>query len=319
MTQELSVGSTDSTFKVSIGIEARYLAQEFQQHHRDRARAKQVYLNTLSVFAVDCYLRQLEIETDWAASCSHDVVYQILMDVADLEIPHAGTLECRPVLPDVDVVFIPPEVWSERICYVAVQLDDSLQEATLLGFTTTVPENGEVAIAQLQPIAQLPAYIQQLQLAKPSQVQVLSQWFENRFENGWQSLEALLATSYPTLALRHAHISQLHENSVKGVKLLDLGLQLENQSLALLIAIVPESDRQFSTFVIQLHPTGRQNCLPSNIQLVLLNKSGETLQSAQSRHQDNYIQLRRFRGESAECFTIQVTCGAIVVTEKFTI
>jgi hypothetical protein len=241
------------------------------------------------------------------------------MDVADLEISHLGKLECRPVLPQADIVSIPPEVWSERIGYVAVQLDSSLQEATLLGFTTTVPESGELPIAQLQAITELPAYIQQIQLAKPSPVQVLSQWFDNLFENGWQSLETLLATNHHTLALRHGHISQLHENSVKGVKLLDLGLQLENQSLALLIAIAPQSDRQVGTIVVQVHPTARENYLPPDIQLSLLSESGEMLESVQSRHQDNYIQLRRFRGRAGECFTIQVAYGAIAVTEKFII
>ncbi|MDZ4877310.1 MAG: hypothetical protein CLLPBCKN_006745 [Chroococcidiopsis cubana SAG 39.79] len=321
MTQELSVGSTDSTFKVAISKEARDLAQLFWQHHRDRAKAKQVYLNTLAVFAVDRYLRQLEIETDWAASCSHDVVYQILMDVADLEIPDAGTLECRPVLPQADVVSIPPEVWSERIGYVAVQLDDSLQEATLLGFTMTVPESGEVAIAQLLPISQLVAYIQQnqpkVQPAKPSQVQLLSRWFQKQFDNGWQSLESLSTTHHPTLALRHGHTSQLHENSTKGVKLIDLGLQLGNQSLALVMIVMPDSDRQVATIIVQVHPKARENYLPPDIQLILLSESGETLQSAQSRHQDNYIQLRRFRCELGESFTIQVADGKIAVTEKF--
>jgi Protein of unknown function (DUF1822) len=162
MTPESPSGSTFSTFKAPIGTEAHAIAQQTQQRHRG-AKAKQVYLNTLAVSAVDFYLRCLGIETDWAASCSRDPVFQTLMDIADLEILHLGKLECRPLLPQADVVCIPPEVWSERIGYVVVQLNRSLQEATLLGFTTTVPESGEVAIAQLQAIADLPAYIQQVQ------------------------------------------------------------------------------------------------------------------------------------------------------------
>lgn len=316
MTKELSVVST---FKVPLSLEAYHVAERFWQQHRDRAKAKQVYLNTLAVSAVDYYLRCQGIKTDWAASCSRDLVFQTLMDVADLEIPHLGKLECRPVLPQADVIYIPPEVWSERIGYVAVQLDDSLQEVTLLGFTTTVPESGEVAIAQLQAIADLPAHLQQIGQTKQSQLQVLSQWFEKQFENGWQSLETLLATDHQALAFRHNHTSQLSENSVKGVKLLDLGLQIGNQFLALLIAIAPQSDRQVG-IMVQVHPTGSENYLPPDLSLALLSESGITLQSAASRRcQDNYIQLRRFWGRPGECFKIQVAYGEIVVTENFII
>ncbi|WP_250126490.1 DUF1822 family protein [Chroococcidiopsis sp. CCMEE 29] len=168
MTPESS-GSRSSTFKVPIGKEAVDRALEFQkQHGHNHTRAERVYLNTLAVSAVDAFLHRLEIETALADSNSQEVVCQVLMDVADLEIPNLGQLECRPVLPGADAVSIPPEVWSERIGYVAVQLDDSLQEATLLGFTTTVPDSGELPLAQLQPITLLPAYIQQIRQAKLS-------------------------------------------------------------------------------------------------------------------------------------------------------
>ena len=315
MTQGLSAVST---FKVPLSIEAHRVAQQFWQQHRDRAKVKQVYLNTLAVSAVNFYLRCMGIETHWAASYSRNLVYQLLMDIADLEIPNLGKLECRPVLPQADVVSIPPEVRSERIGYVAVQLDASLQEATLLGFTTTVPENGELPIAQLQAIAELPAYLQQVKPAKPSKVQVLSQWFENLFDDGWQSLETLLATNHQTLAFRQGYPSQLHENSVWGVKLLDLGLQIGNQRLAMLITLVPEIDGQVSVMV-QLHPTGVENYLPPDIRLTLLLESGERKNSVQSRYLDNYIQLQRFRGRPGECFNIQVAYGDASVTEAFEI
>ncbi|MDV2997290.1 MAG: hypothetical protein N4J56_006995 [Chroococcidiopsis sp. SAG 2025] len=160
--------STSSTFTVPIDIADLDRARQFgSQYHG--AKAEQVYHNTLAVLAVDSFLRGLEIETALAASESQDTVYQVLMDVSDLEISDLGKLECRPVLPQADVVSIPPEVWTERIGYVAVQLDLNLwQEATLLGFTTEVTESGEVPIAQLQAIAELPAHIQQIRQTKLS-------------------------------------------------------------------------------------------------------------------------------------------------------
>jgi hypothetical protein len=46
-------------------------------------------------------------------------------------------------------------------------------------------------------------------------------------------------------------------------------------------------------------------------------KLGETLQEVRSRSQDNYIQLKQFRGLAGECFNIQVAFGDASVTEKF--
>jgi len=55
------------------------------------------------------------------------------LDVADVEIPNLGKLECRPVLPETQVVHIPPEVWSDRLAMWL--LEDHRFSATLLGFT----------------------------------------------------------------------------------------------------------------------------------------------------------------------------------------
>ncbi|MDZ4877302.1 MAG: hypothetical protein CLLPBCKN_006737 [Chroococcidiopsis cubana SAG 39.79] len=167
MFPEFSVGSTSSTVTISFERLDCDRVLRFQQQHCHPTKAEQVYFNTLAVSAVDFYLRHLKIETDLAASCTHCRVYQTLMDIADLEIPNVGQLECRPVLPGANVVSIPPEVWTvERIGYVGVQIDDLWEEATLLGFTTIVPESGELPLTQLQAIAKLPAHIQRIRQAK---------------------------------------------------------------------------------------------------------------------------------------------------------
>lgn len=112
MFPEFSSVSTSSTFIIPIERLDCDRALRFQQQHCNPTKAEQVYLNTLAVSAVDFYLRKLKIETNLVASCSHYRVYQTLMDIADLEIPAVGKLECRPVLPGADVVSIPPEMWT---------------------------------------------------------------------------------------------------------------------------------------------------------------------------------------------------------------
>lgn len=305
------------TFTVPLGAENHRLAQQFCRQQRDRKKAKQVYLNTLAVSAVKFYLRCMGVETNWSASCSSNPVLQTLMDVADLEIPNLGKLECRPVLPEAHVVHIPPEVWSDRIGFVAVQLDESLQQATLLGFTKNAPESGELPVSQLRSLTDFLEYLRQIRQPEQIKIGVLSQWFQSLFESGWQSVEALLATDQENLAFSFRSVSGLNEASVKRAKLIDLGLQLANQSVALLVAIAPEADR--IAILVQLHPTAGETCLPPNIKLILLSEFGVAMQEVQSRSGDNYIQLKRFRGEPGECFNIQVAFGDISVTEAFTI
>lgn len=307
------------TFTVPLGSEPHRQAQQFCKQQNNQKKAKQVYLNTLAVSAVEFYLRCMGIETNWSASSSYHPMWQTLMDIADLEIPNSGKLECRPVLPDAQIVYIPPEVWSGRIGYVAVQLDASLQQGTLLGFTKTVPESGELPLSELLSLEDLLLHLRQIGQSEPITTRVLlSRWFENLFEAGWRSLEALVATEQETLSLSLRNVFILSKASAKGAKLIDLGLQLESQSLALLVAIAPEADQKVG-ILVQVHPTGRENYLPPNIKLILLSESGETLQSVQSRSQDNYIQLKRFRGNPGECFNIQVASSDASVTEVFEI
>ena len=305
-----------STFTVPLGTESHRLAQQFSKQH-DRTKAKQVYLNTLAVYAAKFYLSCMGIETDWSTSFSWDPVWQNLMDVADLEIPNLGKLECRPVLPDTQIVRIPPEVWSERVGYVAVQLDSSLQEATLLGFTQTVSME-DLPLTELRSLDELLTHLNAIAQSQRTQQTSLSQWFENMFGAGWQSLEALFSTDVEHLSFGLRSNFQLSDRTVKGAKMIDLGLQLGNRFVVLLLAIAPEVDEKVG-ILVQLHPGSGENCLLPQTKLILLSDAGVVLQEVQARSQDNYIQLKRFRGNREEGFRIQITVNNVSVTETFQI
>ena len=305
-----------SIFTVPLGTESHRLAQQFSKQH-DRTKAKQVYLNTLAVSAAKFYLSCMGIETDWSTSFSWNPVWRNLMDVADLEIPNLGRLECRPVLPDTQVVRIPPEVWLERVGYVAVQLEASLQEATLLGFTQTVSME-ELPLTELRSLDELLTHLIVIAQSQRTQQTNLSQWFENMFDVGWQSLEALFSTDVERLSFGLRSNFQLSDHAVKGAKMIDLGLQLGNRFVVLLIAIAPEVDERVG-ILVQLHPGSGENCLLPHTKLILLSDSGVVLQEVQARSQDNYIQLKRFRGNREECFSIQITVNNVSVTETFQI
>ena len=314
------------TFTLPLGSNAHALAKQFWREQSDEEKAKQVYLNTLAVYAVNFYLNCMGIKTNWEASYSCNSIRQILADVADLEIPHVGCLECRPVLPKMQAIAIPPEAWSDRIGYVAVQLDESLRMATLLGFSETAL-TGELSVNQLLPLEDLLAHLNQFSTANNTfQSKIcnlkskihLSQWLENIFDASWQSIETILGSKQQNLAFSLRSNSNSLESSIKRAKLIDLGLQLGNLSLALLVAITSETEQKVG-ILVQVHPIEGETYLPPNLKLSMLSESGEILQEVESRSVDNYIQLKRFRGLPGEIFAIKLTFGEASVTEDFVI
>lgn len=323
--------SKSSTFMVPLSLSDHALAKQFHGKHQDPTKAKQVYLNTLAVSAVDFYLRCMGIKTNREMSQSHDPLLQAAMDVADLEVSDRGKLECRPVLPDVQVVYIPPEVWSDRIGCVAVQLDPSLQTATLLGFTE-ISNVEEVPVNQLRSLDSLLEHLRQPTLISNPLVNTpvnqrvnLSQWLENLFETGWRSLDSLLVPGQPHFAVSLRN-DRLSEATVKRAKLIDLGLSLQEQSVALMVAIMPSAGQINASeaklqmeILVQMHPMGGETSLPADLKMSLLSPSGEVLQEVRSRSHDNYIQLKRFRGLPGECFDIQVAFHETCLTEMFKI
>ncbi|MEO0837877.1 MAG: DUF1822 family protein [Cyanobacteria bacterium J06643_5] len=146
-------------------------------------------------------------------------------------------------------------------------------------------------------------------------VQNLSLWFENIFDGGFRPLDDLLSLN-DTVACKFRSDSVLNEVYVKGAKLIDLGMQLESNTVALLIGLSPQVDNKVGIRV-QLYPASGETYLPDNIQLALLSESGTTLQSVESRSYDNYIQLKRFKLPLGKNFSIQVACKEVKIKEDF--
>ncbi len=147
-------------------------------------------------------------------------------------------------------------------------------------------------------------------------------WFEQIFEAGWQSLDILLNTEPENLAFRSrkhtSAIKEVREVSVEGIKLIDLGMQLGNKSVALLVGLTRESEQKIGVRV-QLHPARGETYLPPDIKLALLSESGSSLQEYKSRSKDNYIQLKRFSCPTEKGFKIQVSANGFSITEDFAI
>lgn len=291
-------------FTVSLALEAHSRAEEFRRSQANPGKAKQVYLNTLAVYAVNVYLQCREFETDLERSDSWNPRMQMLMDTADLLVKNYGKLECRPVLPEAEVVYIPPEVWEERIGYVAVQLSESLREATLLGFIHKVAKS-EVPLSQLRSLAELPGHLHQI---KP--VVNLGQWLEDIFEAGWQAVETLLGE--PTeLAFNYRSASL----DVKRCKQIELATA--DHSVALIVTLTGAS-KQDMDISVEVQPTNGQTYLPANLQLMVLNEDGEAVMHVHAGSDNQTIQLE-FGGEAGDRFGVKVALGEVSVTENFMI
>jgi hypothetical protein len=291
-------------FTVPLGLEAHSRAEEFRRYQSNPHKAKQVYLNTLAVYAVNVYLECRGFETDLEKSASWNPAMQMLMDVADLIVENRGKLECRPVLPEAEVACIPPEVWEERIGYVAVQLNESLREATLLGFVEKVVRS-ELPLGQLRSLQELPGYLNKIQ-----PLVNLSQWFEDIFEAGWQAVEALFSSQPSELAF-----SFRSAPNVKRCKLIELGTL--GQSVAVMVEIARESEQEMDISV-EVQPPNGQTYLPSNLRLMVLDEEGETIIDTHARSDNKMIQLE-FGGEPGDRFSIKVALDEVSVTESFVI
>ncbi|MEC4812040.1 MAG: DUF1822 family protein [Scytonema sp. PMC 1069.18] len=308
------------TFTVPLGLEAHTLARRFLRKHTHTQKAKQVYLNTLAVSAVNYYLRCMGIQTSWETSLSWNPIMQTLMDVADLEVVGLGKIECRPVLPQEQVVQIPPEVWSDRIGYVAVQFDESLEEATLLGFVKVAAEEN-LPISQLRSLEDLLIHLNQF-TKKVKQPTHLSQWFMNVVDSSWQAIESLLSPQQQAeLVLKFRGTEQaltLHpENSISSVekgKLLDFGHDSKSQPIALLVGLLPVSKEEVNIGV-KVYPTGGQNYLPEELELFILDEAGVAVMQATARSTKS-IQLN-FSSEVGENFSVKIALGDVSFTELF--
>jgi hypothetical protein len=321
--------SESLTFTVPISLEAHALAERFRNKHRSPQKAKQVYLNTLAVFSVQFYLRCMGIQTSWQESLSCHPLIQTLMDIADLEVIGLGKIECLPVLPNEQIIHVPLEVFSDRIGYVAVQFESSLEEATLLGFVKTVPDSGELLISQLGSLEDLLIHLNKpidseawhSGAIKVEQPIHLSQWLMNVVDAGWQTIESLLNPQQSELVFRFRgteHTLALHpdnsNSSLQKGKLLDLGRDSKSQIIALVVGLLPVS-REEINIGIKVYPTGGQNYLPEELELIVLDQAGIPVMQATARNTKS-IQLN-FSSEIGERFSVKIALGDVSFTELF--
>ncbi|MBW4504942.1 MAG: DUF1822 family protein [Scytonematopsis contorta HA4267-MV1] len=330
----------ESTVVLPITEEARAVARRLAEGQPTPQKAEQVRLNTLAVSVVNNYLRMMDIPTDIAASYSRKPFMLLWNDIADLLVTGVGRLECRPVKAREQSCHVPVEVWDDRVGYIAVQMDEELSEAALLGFTQNV-EGEEISLNQFQPLQSLLGHLNHQLLpvdAVPTlvdatkQLQNLSQWLANVFDAGWQTIDSLLSSS-GELRLASAFRStdklasifdatSIKANSTGGGKVIHLQTLRGNFSVLLAILITPDDststiETQETNIVIKV-VSATSESLPNGLQLMVLEESGAIFNETQAEPGDNYLQLP-IGGHSGEKFSIKVALDGNSIIEDFVI
>ncbi|MGD1698831.1 DUF1822 family protein [Dapis sp. BLCC M229] len=156
-------------FRVPLSPESHAIAEQFAQQQISQKRAKEVYLNTLAVYIGRDFLNGLDFDTNLENADSFNPVWRMAEDVADVIITDLGIIEFRRVLPGETSFLIPEFVRENRLVYVAVGFDESLDFGDILGFiclSDLTESDGYVSLEILQPAENLLDYLMQLEVGR---------------------------------------------------------------------------------------------------------------------------------------------------------
>jgi hypothetical protein len=302
----------DIALKLPITSRAIQFAQEFSQQQSTPEKRERVSLNTLAVCTVNNYLEMIGFQTNLRESDSWNPIVRMGADIADLEVTGIGKLECRPVKAEETEYAIPAEVWLDRVGYLFVEINLAAREATIRGF---IPQaRASVSRDRLRSPEDL---IDHLHSLIDTPVVQLHRWWagvENSLETGWQAIESLFAT--PDLAFRSVNRNSI-PNSIQKGKVIDLGIQLQGHSIALIVELSPVENQEHTQVRLRVVPTNQSYLLP-NIQLIVMDESNQPFYEAQSRTTDSIIQVQ-FTGNPGEKFGAIVRLGEAEVSEQFVI
>ena len=293
------------TFTVPLSGADFKLAQKFSSEQKDADKSKQVFLNTLAVLAVNFYCQCLKVETNLEERTIGHYNRRILMDSADLKIDLLGKLECRPVLPNENICYVPSEVWSDRVGYVVVEIDEEAKKAILFGFVEQI-ETNELPLAQLPDIDNL---LDLLLLAKNKQ------FLERIFAKNWNEDESaeILKDKQKKLVRRDSPALPTIDKSITSPLYKAKYITLKRRTFILFVRITPTKEGKFQLLVEVESDRGEK--IPSDLNLKLLSLSDQTLNASQTKR-GNYISLN-YKLQLGESFQIQVKRGEEIHTEQF--
>jgi hypothetical protein len=301
---------------------ARYTAQQFADEQTTLHKARRVFLNTLSVWAVHDYLTLMNVPTALTEGDSWNPLLRCCTDIADLVMPGLGRIECRPLFDAETSIYIPPETWWERLAYIMVRLHPSYTEATLLGVLFRA-EQVEVAVESLHGIDELLEYLHQIgrcQAQLSGKYVILRNWLDERYPDDWIDARALLTPANSSFVFRWkppessmiASANTLGEGLGRG-KFVPVG----PYEVPLIVQLESTVPNQMQLCIQVFAPLG-ERCLPSGLALKILDCTGQVCLQAQARDQDAMLQLQ-CSGKVGEVFQVVLVYNSSRVAKTFMI
>ena len=275
---------------------------------------------------------QLNLEESWLRILGYANYQQIRKQATYDLMDRTYCLDVEYLIADLNVMWVAQELFPPNIPEVkslptlpkaqAEQLLEQLSKWTFSSPRLNIPFDMWGALLAVDEFRQH-LYQRRLEKQKNNQVEAsysvdnnLSLWFQNIFSAAWQNLDSLLLAQQNTLAAQFRSDFELNEGYVKRAKLIDLGMQLGDSAVVLLIGLKTEVDGKISLRV-QLHPANAETYLIPNLRLILLSQAGTILQEVTSRNYDHYIQLKRFKSLPGIRFSIQVALDNVSIKEDF--
>jgi len=296
------------TFPVALTPEAHNEAQQISEGQAHGLRAKQAYLSSLARFAVRQYLHCMGLLPEPGLPDPASLAMALLSDSAALSVAELGQLECCAVLPGEQHIRVPPEAQQDRIGYVAVQLDASLNQAQIIGFAhSSPPPNPALAVAELGSLAVLLQHLYELRSPRPQQAPInLTHWFQNTFEQGWQICNDLLRAPalQPAMGFRSPRLT--------GKKPIDLGY---GQELDLVMTLVQKPDHRTRIEIQVVAPNALR--LPPGLKISVLDEQDQTFLEAQLTHPSSALSVQPFTGAAGEQFTLAIQLEGSALRESF--
>ena len=300
-------------FQTNISLTSHVQAEKFRRYQSQTIKAKQVYLNTLAVFAANSYLNMIGWSSNLSGGDSWNPICQTMMNTADLYIPDYGKLECRPMLAGEDTVIVPPEVWSARIGYLIVRLEPDLKSAEIIGFARQIGQT-KLPICELESLSEFPNYLSQQKRSEPSNVTKISSWIDGALNYGWQKLEELFSDSVILNFRSKQKLTQLPIfPAANRVKLIKLGKDSKH-TIALILNIQPSGDREFDVS-ISVSNYLQDLYLPEGLELIIVDRYSHPVMIAQA-NQTETIEFR-FSAELQEHFTVEISLDEQLIVENF--
>lgn len=157
----------------------------------------------------------------------------------------------------------------------------------------------------------------------------LSQWFELDSNNviktmndsGWQQYREVFNPAEAAALVRRLRITD-EQPTVSWAKQIDLEAQSPENTIVLAINLMRNPDETIS-ILPQVRPVGevdRQLCLPKDMQMIVLDESGETFDEVRAGSASNLIQLDGWLSDSpGGRFSVKIVCGQTSIVENFTI